>query len=663
MKRTVLSVVVLLAFGLAWADSITAITPRIYPGLTNPDRCKEESRPQPITQYTAGDAQGMTPYFVMIPEVSYGNTLDIPGEFFIMTDVGKFFFTESPGGAIFNWKWLDDQLHTHMGPFEVGETFPMEVVEFFPPGDYTLRREGVAITVDSAQNGVPFAAEAKFTVVPGEYDIATALGLEEAVRNGLIVIDTTSRGTSPHGWQAAFNKAKNRVYALNGLCGVSQSSTLTIKALRPVRLTGSSAVVAGELTWHSTELPRDRPLASSFAITLPKAGSEATFTFTRDNSPLYLSHEHSSEELHALGVIKLFKKQQPLPRAEVYDCKVVDLGKNAEIPSPVDDDDIDVTVVTNINRHVETIAEEEEELHSVSLSATGDPNCLLSGQGKYPVNNRVKIRAVASDDWSFNGWYQGDRLVSSNAKYEFRMPAEDLSFVARFTRYEPPVIKLFLESDDMPRTEVPTQADNLVLDVKSAVCWRLVVEANVKTSLTIESLPRGLVYNRYNSTIMGTPFRPGLYKVNCWVNESGAKGKTHLRSFTINADVPPPANLLRGDEPQAVEKKEPETIRFRTDANEYFKTPLPNGPTDQPVCLKVGVDVEKTFPSLRVKDGYPDDLSVRIGGLPYGMKCDSRRKLIVGAPKRAGRYVITLTVDDPEENTRKVSTFPVTVEK
>lgn len=675
MKKHLSLLLAGLALFPASADSVSADSLLLVPRIIDTSRYMDfDVKSEAVSEYTAGDATGMTVYIEENTNISPNYIMDLKDRVVsVDTDVGTFSVTLCKDTDVDDSETLSAFFGMDIKHRSNWQRIIFETIRFFPPGEYVVKFKGTATShppywgdkyMDGPVYGpLNYGKEVRFRVVPSVYDLAAVLNIEDAVKKGLVSIDTKTRGTSPHGWQPAFDKEKKRLYAVNGLCGLGQSSTFTIKAHRPIRLTGRSANVSCDLTWHSTEQPQERLLKPDFQIDLEKEGSEVTFTFTRDNSPLdfarvyfpsgYITAETPNVMPHA--------GKKTYPKAEIYDCKVIELANIK----------VETIVVTNFVHEVTT----EEKRYSVRLTAEGDPNAVLAGDGEYRADERVNIHAMASEGMTCDGWFQNGKRVSFSARHDFRMPEKDLEFVAKFMKQAPTYVKLFLESDDFPRKEVPTQATNLVMEVSSTICWRLVVDSNVKTTLTIDGVPQGMVFDRYNSTLMGTPQRPGEYKVNCWVRETGQSGRMHLKGFVIKANVPEPYSLFRsngregeakakpkeGEKKQAAAEEEPKKPRLRTDANEYFQEPLPNGPNDSPLRFEVREDVEAAFPKFKLKPKYVDTCRVIVTGLPRGVKVDLKKQRIVGAPARAGEYLITVTVRDQEKMTRKVSTFVVSV--
>lgn len=58
----------------------------------------------------------------------------------------------------------------------------------------------------------------------------------------------------------------------------------------------------------------------------------------------------------------------------------------------------------------------------------------ISGTGKYNKGSTVTIRAIANDGYVFEGWYDGEDLISGLAEYIFFMPEEDLVYEARWIK-------------------------------------------------------------------------------------------------------------------------------------------------------------------------------------------------------------------------------------
>jgi uncharacterized repeat protein (TIGR02543 family) len=61
-------------------------------------------------------------------------------------------------------------------------------------------------------------------------------------------------------------------------------------------------------------------------------------------------------------------------------------------------------------------------------------SCVLSGAGNYSYGTNATITATPASGYGFLGWYSGDTLVSSSNPYTFTVPANDVSYVAKYSK-------------------------------------------------------------------------------------------------------------------------------------------------------------------------------------------------------------------------------------
>ena len=69
----------------------------------------------------------------------------------------------------------------------------------------------------------------------------------------------------------------------------------------------------------------------------------------------------------------------------------------------------------------------------LTLNKNIDNAGTVTGAGTYHFNDSLTITAETNDGYTFNGWYDGETLVSNELSYTFNMPATNKSYEARWT--------------------------------------------------------------------------------------------------------------------------------------------------------------------------------------------------------------------------------------
>ena len=88
----------------------------------------------------------------------------------------------------------------------------------------------------------------------------------------------------------------------------------------------------------------------------------------------------------------------------------------------------------------------------------------VSGEGLYKYGKSVTIKATTNPGYTFDGWFEGDRKITSNESFEFNMPANDLTYIAKWTANTntPYKVKHYKQNlDDSNYPDEPFEIDNL----------------------------------------------------------------------------------------------------------------------------------------------------------------------------------------------------------
>ena len=145
----------------------------------------------------------------------------------------------------------------------------------------------------------------------------------------------------------------------------------------------------------------------------------------------YGTMDYTIEELNA--------DHKPIGRLNYYDISLtpgqeysMDVNKNLE-------QNKDTMVIKTNGQSIpadEFVSVKESAGVLISCKAEADDENeggSIKGSGTYIKGNAVVLYAIPDDGYSFNGWYQGDSLVSLNKTYEFTA-RNNIVFTAKFVR-------------------------------------------------------------------------------------------------------------------------------------------------------------------------------------------------------------------------------------
>ena len=144
--------------------------------------------------------------------------------------------------------------------------------------------------------------------------------------------------------------------------------------------------------------------------------------------------------------------------------------------------------------------------------------------------------------------------------------------------------------------------------------------------VTVKGLPPGLTYDAKTMTIGGKATKPGVYTVTV---------------SATNANV-----------------KKPVTETFDIVVANLTSEVLPGlkAATDAYGTIRCGVTFNPAWVDCSPEDGW----TVKVAGLPAGLKYDAKTGKITGVPTKAGTYTVTFTVTNGKE--KEVATITLNVE-
>ena len=295
------------------------------------------------------------------------------------------------------------------------------------------------------------------------------------------------------------------------------------------------------------------------------------------------------------------------------------------------------TALTNLVFTILDRARGERILRVECDSSTGK----TTGAGIYAAGKKVTLKATAAKNHVFAGWYADSDFTEPlegsvdfrTASFPYEMPAVDRTIFAKFLpATEDTGITLVVDG-----YEVTSDASGTMFNTSGGLTLALDVESVSVPKITVSGLPAGLKFTAKQvlnkdkaviaeaNTIYGTATKPGTYVVTAKLTNTTVK-KAIEKKFTIVVD-----NL--------------------TGANDCFREPIANGRGEKYV-ISAGVMEYDNLPSLMLNCVG----SLKVSGLPSGMKYNAGKSCLEGRVTKAGTYTVSLTVNG------KTSTFTLEVQ-
>ncbi len=248
----------------------------------------------------------------------------------------------------------------------------------------------------------------------------------------------------------------------------------------------------------------------------------------------------------------------------------------------------------------------------------------ISGAGEYAMGAKASLKAVANAGYVFAGWYwdsDGDSPCTDlgvdyrMATVSYEMPESDVELYAKFVSAEEDASQLTAGLDGETFT-----VDGTVED------WYLDVVSVTMPTVKMTGLPKGLSFDSKQLLITGCPTVPGTYQVTVTLSNTSIKNKTE--KFTI-----------------VVPNITSDKIYGLSDSSE----------ADTPYEYTVGVAKESDYLVVEAEEGY----TLKVSGLPAGLKFDSKTGEITGTATKAGTYTVTFTATKGKSTETTTRTFVV----
>ncbi len=270
----------------------------------------------------------------------------------------------------------------------------------------------------------------------------------------------------------------------------------------------------------------------------------------------------------------------------------------------------------------------------------------VTGGGLYAAGKKVTLKATANKGYVFAGWiaraesasYQTEdgALALLNGQYprspsvSFTMPAEDVALMAMFATTAEDAESLKIAVADMT-TETDGTIGTLGTDGVRAFDLGACVTSLSLPKLAVSGLPPGLKFDAKTNKILGQATKPGIYMVTVKATNASVTKATDATTATFTLTVP-----------------------------NFMCAALPGllAPTEAYGTVSAGV----AFGADRIDCTAEKDWSVKVAGLPAGLKYDAKTGKITGIPTaKPGAYTVTFTATKKGEK-NQIATITLNVE-
>ena len=256
----------------------------------------------------------------------------------------------------------------------------------------------------------------------------------------------------------------------------------------------------------------------------------------------------------------------------------------------------------------------------------------VTGGGAYRPGTKVQLRATPAKDSVFIGWYERIApsestatvswsaddfvLISKTPSYTYVVTDADVAFTAMFATGAEDAASLMVQVEDWY-----TEADGTFsLDLGGCVA------SLSEPKLAVSGLPAGLKYDAKTMMISGQASKPGVYTVSVKATNVSVKKATTASTTTFTLMVP---NFECAALPH---------LRPEPDAYGIVRCGVMFDP-GRINCLPAG-------------EGW----TVKVAGLPSGLKYDAKTGLITGVPTaKAGAYTVMFTASKAGEKNQVAS--------
>ena len=160
--------------------------------------------------------------------------------------------------------------------------------------------------------------------------------------------------------------------------------------------------------------------------------------------------------------------------------------------------------------------------HSVTCQVQG--NGTVYGDGVFVHGEYAKLTAIPDGGWKFEGWYQGQQLLSRDREYRFRVET-DMVLTAKFAAESAPIAPA-ITTVTLPDGKVgEAYNQTLAATGTTPITW----------SIEADALPNGLTL--VGDTIKGTPSKAGDFKFTVKATNGGGSDTKELTIKIADAEA------------------------------------------------------------------------------------------------------------------------------
>ena len=229
---------------------------------------------------------------------------------------------------------------------------------------------------------------------------------------------------------------------------------------------------------------------------------------------------------------------------------------------------------------------------------------VTGGNATFKVGAKVQLKATANRNHVFVGWYEDGRKIAEAASFTYVATGEEeVSLFAYFVTAADDIASLKVNVDDV------TAAADGAVSFDLAGCLSSLTPAK----LSVSGLPSGVKYDAKTGLVSGRSKKPGVYVVKVTATNVSATGK--------NAVV------------------------------QAFNLKVPNFTTDMFRAAGLDTDGQYVLDAGALPDAFADVVdavtsggwTLKIDGLPAGVKFDAKKGAFSGVATKEGFYTVTFT--------------------